>query len=99
MIEALYMCALGSAWFSRRFGFRVAFEFTPEGIVRTENLPPNGSMAQHTGRKLHRSIITLACGRARLFLFQQFRSAPLPAPSAFVARFRQKSIAVLLSRT
>src|SRR6185436_9715952 len=29
-----------------------AFEFTPEGLKRTEEVPPHESIAHHTGRKL-----------------------------------------------
>ena len=35
--------ALGLAW---------AFELTPEGIKRTEDVPPDQSIRHHTGRKL-----------------------------------------------
>jgi adenylate cyclase len=72
-----------------------AFEITPEGIVRTDEVEPNKSVNRKTGRKLTGIIIATAFAALGLFLFQSLRNkagALLPvAPSVANA----KSIAVL----
>ncbi|MFN2542298.1 MAG: adenylyl cyclase, partial [Chthoniobacterales bacterium] len=44
--------------------FAWAFELTPEGIKRTEDVPPHESIRPHTGRKL----LALAAGAAAIAL-------------------------------
>jgi TolB-like protein/Tfp pilus assembly protein PilF len=56
-----------------------AFEITPEGIVRAENVLPNESLTRRTRRKLTGVIIVLACLGFGFFLFEHFRGA---TPSA-----------------
>ncbi|MDQ6765009.1 MAG: tetratricopeptide repeat protein, partial [Verrucomicrobiota bacterium] len=80
-----------------------AFEITPEGIKRAEDVTPGESIARKTGRKLVGITVALAIAAAGLLAFQIFRpglmresaatSASIPAP---VARtIPEKSIAVL----
>ncbi len=61
------------------FGFPVAlifswaFEITPEGIKRESEIPPDKSIAQHTGRKIVSLTIAVAIVAAALFAFQILR--------------------------
>jgi TolB-like protein/Tfp pilus assembly protein PilF len=83
-----------------------AFEITPEGIKREEDVAPNESITHRTGRKLVRITIALAVIAAGLLAFQFLRpkivrtseAAATPASlTASVARdpVDQKSVAVL----
>src|SRR5437762_8484419 len=82
--------------------FAWAFEITPEGIKRAEDVSPNESITRHTGRKLVWITVALAIIAAGLFAFQLLRSKPAAtaaspttsAPSG-VATIPEKSIAVL----
>jgi TolB-like protein/Tfp pilus assembly protein PilF len=83
-----------------------AFEITPEGIKREEDVAPNESITHKTGRKLVRITIALAVIAAGLLAFQFLRpkiakrtgaattSAPLTA-SVAASPVDQKSVAVL----
>jgi len=51
-----------------------AFEITPEGIKRTEEVGPNDYSSRRTGRKLAGITITLAVIAGGLFAFQHWRS-------------------------
>ena len=53
-----------------------AFEITPEGIVRAEDVPPNESITRRTGRKLLAATAVLAAIAAGLLVFQLLRSKP-----------------------
>src|SRR2546426_2917506 len=66
-----------------------AFELTPEGIKRTDEVPPEQSLIRRTGRKLDFAIIGVLVLVIGLLIFDRFRQKPAPAPSA------EKSIAVL----
>ena len=78
-----------------------AFEVTPEGIKRTEEVGPNESITRRTGRKLVGLTIVLALLAAGLFAFRLLRpnetksampsAGALPPPAAIP----EKSIAVL----
>jgi TolB-like protein/Tfp pilus assembly protein PilF len=74
-----------------------AFELTPEGIVRTEDVAPNESVTRGTGRKLTAIIIAVALMAVGLFLFQMFRAKPAPIAVTGLGATTapQKSIAVL----
>src|SRR5207248_1650205 len=74
-----------------------AFELTPEGIVRTEDVAPNESVARGTGRKLTAIIIAVTFMAVGLFLFQMFRARPAPIAVTELGATTapQKSIAVL----
>jgi TolB-like protein/Flp pilus assembly protein TadD len=79
-----------------------AFELTPEGIKRTEDVAPDESTTRRTGRKITSLVVALALAALGLFLFQIVRPKPdaasTAAPSAAVAPAQpsnQKSVAVL----
>jgi len=81
-----------------------AFELTPEGIKRAEDVAPNDSITRKTGSKLVRITVALAVIAAGLFAFQWLRSksAIIPRPSetatsstSAVPPIPEKSIAVL----
>ncbi len=77
-----------------------AFELTPEGIKRAENVAPNESITHKTGRKLVGITVALAVIAAGLLALQFLRqqmvttSAPAVAPSK-KSEVDQKSVAVL----
>src|SRR5450755_1446580 len=82
-----------------------AFELTPEGIKRADEVAPNESITPRTGRKLIGITIVVAVIAAGLFAFQFLRGKPAatPGPGATVASVAppalllipEKSIAVL----
>jgi TolB-like protein/Tfp pilus assembly protein PilF len=81
-----------------------AFEITPEGIKRAEDVTPEESITAHTGHKLVTTTIVLAVIAGGLLLFQFARSnaaktgAKSGAPTADAASspaISSKSIAVL----
>ena len=67
-----------------------AFELTPEGIKRTEDVDPNHSIARRTGRTLDFVIIGVLLLVIAVFAWQRF--GPAQKTAAAVA---EKSIAVL----
>ena len=86
------------------FGFPVAlifswaFEITPEGIKRAEDVSPNESITHHTGRKLVWITVVLAVIAAGLFAYQLLRSKSAVTPrqsEAATGSLQEKSIAVL----
>ena len=70
-----------------------AFEITPEGIVRAEEVGPNESSMRQTGRKLTAMIIAVGFVALGLLLFQMFRGSP--ASTSNSATMSDKSIAVM----
>jgi TolB-like protein len=73
-----------------------AFEMTPEGMKRTENVPPDEFIPQWSGRKFAALIVTLAVIAAALLLFQLFRSkSTSPVGGEAAPALPPKSIAVL----
>ncbi|HEX8898446.1 MAG TPA: hypothetical protein VF751_07095 [Chthoniobacterales bacterium] len=80
-----------------------AFEVTPEGIKRAEDVSPNESITHRTGRKLIATTIVLAVIAGGLLVFQMLRtkSSTAPRQDASAARteaatpIAEKSIAVL----
>jgi len=82
--------------------FAWAFEITPEGIKRAEDVSPSESITHHTGRKLVWIAVVLAIIATGLFAYQLLRSKPTvtaaspttSAPSG-AAAVPEKSIAVL----
>src|SRR5437868_5045669 len=76
-----------------------AFEITPEGIKRAEDVSPEQSITKHTGRKLIWTTVVLAVIAAGLLAFQLLRSrsatnfgaSTIPATGSLP----EKSIAVL----
>ena len=49
-----------------------AYELTPEGIKRTEEVPTNTSMTRKTGRKLDALLIVILLGVIGFLLYQRF---------------------------
>jgi TolB-like protein/Tfp pilus assembly protein PilF len=85
LIIAGFPIALILAW---------AFEITPEGIVRAEDVPPKKSITRRSGKKLVAMTVVLALIAAGLFFFQLTRhpTGAFLAPKDAAA---EKSIAVL----
>jgi serine/threonine-protein kinase len=77
--------------------FSWAFEITPEGIKREEDVPPNESITRHTGRKIVGITIVVAVLAAGLFVFQLLRPrlTSTGGPSGTVNALPEKSVAVL----
>ena len=67
-----FVLALFIAW---------AYEMTPEGIKRAEDVDPNASITQHTGRKLDRMVIIVLLLAVSLLVFDRYRDKPEPTPS------------------
>ena len=73
-----------------------AFEITPEGIVRAEDVSPNESITRRTGHKLIAVTVVLALVAAGLLAFQLFRGNPKqPVVASAAPTIPAKSIAVL----
>ncbi len=76
-----------------------AFELTPEGIKRAEDVLPNESITRKTGRKLVALTIVVAAVAAGLFVFRLLQpkgtEGPLTTPAATASTIPNKSIAVL----
>src|SRR4029077_7534279 len=68
-----------------------AFKFTPEGMKRSENVPPGEVIPQWSKRKFAAFIIGVAIIAAGLFAYQSFRKPK----STIVVKSDNKSIAVL----
>lgn len=76
--------------------FSWAFEITPEGIKREEDVAPNESLTRRTGRRIVAITIVVAVIAACLFTFQLFRPRLTSIGSPATARaVPEKSIAVL----
>jgi TolB-like protein/Tfp pilus assembly protein PilF len=82
IIAAGFPIALVLAW---------AFELTPEGIKRTEEVTPNESITRRTGRKIDFVIIGVFALVIALLLYDRYRPTTI-SPAAAVP---QKSIAIL----
>src|SRR5688572_2017219 len=68
-----------------------AFELTPEGVKRTDEVPRAQSIARSTGRKLDFAIIGVLALAVALLLFDRFR----PRSQMHSSGIADKSIAVL----
>ena len=87
VIAAGFPIALVIAW---------AFEMTPEGMKRTENVSPNEYIPQWSARRFAALIVTIAMLATGLLVFQLARSKwTSPAQVTPAAPPAQKSIAVL----
>lgn len=81
--------------------FAWAFEITPEGLKRTEEVPPQESITHRTGRKLTALIAVILALAAMLFLIQQRQWVSFPSGAthsssdAPAGAIPDKSIAVL----
>jgi TolB-like protein/Tfp pilus assembly protein PilF len=87
-IAAGFPIALVIAW---------AFEMTPEGMKRTENVSPNEFIPQWSGRKFAALIVSVAIAAGGLLLFQftRWNPAASTAKRAEGEGVSNKSIAVL----
>jgi TolB-like protein len=72
-----------------------AFEMTPEGMKRTEDVGPNEVIPQWSRRKFAALIIVIAISAAALLAFQLLRPKAPAAASAASLPVPEKSIAVL----
>jgi len=72
-----------------------AFEMTPEGMKRTENVSPNEVIPQWSGRKFAAMIVSIALLAAALLVFQILRSKSISPASPAASTVSEKSIAVL----
>ena len=87
LVAAGFPLALVLAW---------AFELTPEGIKRSEDVAPDQSITRRTGRKLIAAMAIVAVIAAGLLAFQLFRpAASTTAEPKATAAIPDKSIAVL----
>jgi TolB-like protein len=68
-----------------------AFELTPQGIKRTEEVAPRESITRHTGRKIDFVIIGVFALVIALLLYDRY----WPRKTSTVSTLPQKSIAVL----
>src|SRR4051812_44495542 len=68
-----------------------AFEMTPEGLKRTEEIRPDEKLPQWSRRKFAAFILVVVISAAALLGYQVFRAKPTPAPGPVA----EKSIAVL----
>ena len=77
--------------------FSWAFEITPEGIKREEDVDLSKSITHHTGRKIVAITVVVAVMAATLFVFQLVRPrlTSTSAPPASVNALPEKSVAVL----
>ncbi|MBA3543231.1 MAG: adenylyl cyclase, partial [Chthoniobacterales bacterium] len=72
-----------------------AFEMTPEGMKRTENIAPNEKLPQWSLRKFIAVFAALALIAAGLLVFQMVRSRVPASAGADSVAASEKSIAVL----
>jgi len=86
IIAAGFPIALVIAW---------AFEMTPEGMKRTENVLPNEVIPQWGARKFAAMIASVAFLAVTLFVFQILRSKSISTVTPAAATVSEKSIAVL----
>jgi TolB-like protein len=86
IVAAGFVVALVIAW---------AFEMTPEGIKRTEDVRPDEKIPQWSRRKFAALILVITICAAALLGYQVFRAKPEPVISRDVSNVPLKSIAVL----
>jgi TolB-like protein/Flp pilus assembly protein TadD len=72
-----------------------AFEMTPEGMKRTEDIRPDEKIPQWSRRKFAALILVLAICAAALLGYQVFRTKPTTAGTSEQSGVSVKSIAVL----
>jgi len=86
IVAAGFLLALVIAW---------AFEMTPEGMKRTENVRPDEKIPQWSRRKFAALILAIAICAAALLGYQVFHAKPTTASTTEPANVPLKSIAVL----
>src|SRR5688572_12249035 len=72
-----------------------AFEMTPQGMKRTDEVGPNEKLPQWSRRKFVALILVIALMAAALLGYQLFRANPAPRQSEAATAISDKSIAVL----
>ncbi len=72
-----------------------AFEMTPTGMKRTENVSPNEFIPQWSARKFAALIVTIALLAGGLLVFQMLRSKSISSAPSAASTVSEKSIAVL----
>ena len=72
-----------------------AFELTPEGVVRAEDVAPGKSITRKTGRKLTVVIVLVGAVAAAMFAFQFVRPKAASTTNGEKTVISEKSIAVL----
>ena len=86
-----FVLALFIAW---------AYEMTPEGIKRAEDVDPNSSITHQTGRKLDRLVIVVLLLAVSLLLFDRFRETPKAAtPTTSIQNAEQVANATAVATT
>src|SRR5437870_9968526 len=77
--------------------FSWAFELTPQGLKRDEDVRPEESIAPQTARRMNRTIIAVLVVALGYFAFDKFVLAPrrAAAPNDLLSAISAKSIAVL----
>ncbi|MDP9099137.1 MAG: tetratricopeptide repeat protein [Verrucomicrobiota bacterium] len=86
IVAAGFVLALVIAW---------AFEMTPEGMKRTENVRPDEKIPQWSRRQFAALILVVAIVAASLLGYQVFRATPRANSASDVPSITAKSIAVL----
>jgi TolB-like protein/predicted Zn-dependent protease len=86
IVAAGFPIALVIAW---------AFEMTPEGMKRTEDVPPDEKIPHWSRRKFAALILIIAICAAALLGYQVFRTKPTITAASEPAGVPPKSIAVL----
>ena len=76
-----------------------AYELTPEGIKRAEDVDPNQSVTHETGRKLDRLVIVVLLMAVGLLLFERFWAGPQPAAPAQTAQTAEETSTPALQST
>ena len=71
-----------------------AYELTPEGIKRAEDVDPNLSVTHATGRKLDRLVIIVLLLAVGMLLFERFWVKPASEPAAITDQTAQAPPAV-----
>ena len=71
-----------------------AYELTPDGIKRAEDVDPNLSVTHATGRKLDRLVIIVLLLAVGLLLFERFWVKPAGEPAAITGQTAQTPAAV-----
>ena len=73
--------------------FAWAFELTPDGVVRTADVPENQSITSHTGQKINYLIIGVLVVAVGLLLVRDLLRTDIPAQQSIVVA--DQSIAIL----
>ena len=72
-----------------------AFEATPEGLKRTENVPPDAVLPTWSPRKFATFIVAVAVIATGLLAFNLFRTRSMPTPRSASEQLRRDALAAL----